>query len=256
MRELVAPSQPAPVVVHLASGIIRVGPDALALTRSETAAVVAIAVQPHPAPARHLGLLLTGDREDEVSAEAAKVLVHRIRRRVGKDTIETREGGYVLGPGVRCDLPVAEALLREISRDESIAIERHESLLQLAASLRIPPPPSLSVYEWYDNVTLRCNRVGHELALRCASALLNVRRYQDAAAVTCGLTLEDPCDDQAWEVLLRAQLALGQESVARKGYEIYRKVLQRQLQTVPSESVQRLFRCASANQQEHALGYG
>ena len=234
------------IVVEAARAVVRLDGAPLRLTAREREIVVLLAVADRPLTVRDVGLALNPDSDDANAANAAKVYVHRIRRRAGAAAIVRRDGGYLLGPGVVRDVTEARrALASHSGAPGPIGADERDRLLEIAASLRTEPPAALAVREWFTPVGPSLRRLGHDLAMLIGRAALVHGDAGIALSIARDLTFEDACDEEAWELLFTAQVRVGQTAAAVQGLRFYESSLARELGEAPSPRLRAMVdRCA------------
>src|ERR1700681_422894 len=231
-----------PIVVQAATGRVRTGGRAIAMQGREREFVVALALQAGPVPGAALGLLLNPDWTEPNAANNAKVYVHRLRATVASDFVVRRDGGYVFGPRVRIDVVEGRELLDRLSRSRiTVAQQEREPMIELARQLRSDAPHALREREWFDTAAIGLRRLGHDLVMLIARDALANGDVRDALAVARELTYEEPCDEEAWELFIRALMLLGEHPAAVQGYRFYEASLAKELQARPSAHLRRLL---------------
>jgi DNA-binding SARP family transcriptional activator len=204
----------------------------IALGVRERPVVMALALH-GPLSRQRLCDLIHADTEDGGSPESVKVYVHRVRRRTAPCFIVSRDGAYELGKSVH----VSRATFREGARAEDLSpltAANVEALRLRARKLRAPIPTPMVEYDWFASVALAQQRSGRQLALNLARECMNRRSYFDAIQIATELTFEDPCDEDAWEAVIRCQVLLGQRSAAAHSYRFLTASLQKDLGVRPS----------------------
>jgi DNA-binding SARP family transcriptional activator len=244
METYLARCEPCPIVVEAASGTVLCDGLPVRLSPREREHAIAIAIQPRPAPLEALAELIYPDRDAGEAANAIKVYVYRLRRRVHPAFIAYRDGGYVLGPGVGVDVKLAHDALATITRDgwPPEGAERNE-LFRLARLLRVDRPVFFPEGTWYDGVALLVRRLGHDLTMLLARSAAEQGNLHEAIQVAREMTYEDICDEEAWELLIRTQLRAGEPGAARAGFRHYQAALAQELDALPSPHIRELLEC-------------
>lgn len=240
MNEGIVPlPQPRPrIVVEAARAVVRLDGAPLALSAREREIVVLLAVTERPLSVRDVGLMLNPDTDDANAVNLAKVYVHRVRRRVGAASIVHQDGGYVFGPGVVRDVTEARRALASCAGSMCpIDSGERSRLLEIAESLRTEPPAMLAEREWFAPIAPSLRRLGHELAMAVGRDALMRGHAAIVARIAGDLTFEDPCDEEAWELLFTAQVQAGQTGAAVQGLRFYESALAHQLNAAPSPRV-------------------
>jgi DNA-binding SARP family transcriptional activator len=206
----------------------------VALGSKERAVVMALALHGGPLSRERLSDMIHANAGDGGSPESVKVYVHRIRRRTTPAFIVSADGTYELNKSVR----VTKTTFRDVaseSKDLScLDAARLETHRLHARKLRAPMPSPMAEYDWFAGVALAHQRSGRQLALDLTRELMARRRFLDAIQIATELTFEDPCDEEAWETVIRCQVSLGQRSAAAHSYRFLSASLQKDLGLQPS----------------------
>jgi DNA-binding SARP family transcriptional activator len=225
------------ITVDVLGGTITKGEAPVAVGARERAIVMALAVHRNGLSRERLADLIYADSASASAADGIKVYVHRLRRRVAPEFVLSRDRTYALGPSV-CT-PIADGSQAPAGRDDltQCSVADLERLRLHARNLRSPIPSSMEDYEWYVAFALNHQRVGRQLALNVAHEFASRRSYLEAIQVATELTFEDPCDEEAWEEIIRCQLEIGQRSAALHGFRFLRSALEKDLGMQPSGSL-------------------
>jgi DNA-binding SARP family transcriptional activator len=230
------------IVVHAASGQVWQRDSVVALRPREREIIVAIAVQSRCASVEFMSELLYPGRDPADGANMVKVNVHRVRRQLGAASIVHCEGGYTLGPRATVDIALARAfLLRFGGGAARFDAGERDRMLQLARDLRRQQHTSMIEFAWHAPVAILAHRVGHDLAMLIARREFERGDLQSAASIAQTLTYEDVCNEEAWELLIRAQLGLGYVHAARGAFRYFAGALARELDAGPSPSILQLI---------------
>ena len=182
--------------------------------------VLADALWPDAPPARP---------EDQLS-----VLVSRLRSVLGRDRIEHRDSGYLL----RCDwLDATElaALVGEVSRRRAVGnIVGAASAARVALSLTRSPRPAQAPGEWARLRQEDLERLVGHARREAAEALLEVGDWTTAVDAATSSQQQDPYDEAALRVLMRAYVLGGQVAAALAAYARARERLADELGTDPA----------------------
>ncbi|MFC5380655.1 AfsR/SARP family transcriptional regulator [Aquipuribacter nitratireducens] len=165
------------------------------------------------------------------------VLRSRLGGREGRRLVVTVPHGYVLPRGaVRSDLDDAHELLR---RSAGLPAEEELALLQEALQLldgTLLPEERASA--WLDDARAEHDARVSALRTRLARAAGLAGQWEKALRWAGDSVRRDPIDEAAWEVVVRAHLALGHPVEALRAFDRCRDVLRSQLGCAPGAGLQ------------------
>jgi DNA-binding SARP family transcriptional activator len=153
----------------------------------------------------------------------------------------TREGGYRLHEHVRVDVREIEQWVGSLSERRTLRDHEREVVKTLYRRLRDVTLPESESWEWLAPLILRASDMCRTVAERLASSALSAGRFDEALAFARELIEDDPCDETARGIAMRAHLGLGNRSAALREYRNYRDVLRRELDAEPSAEIARLL---------------
>jgi DNA-binding SARP family transcriptional activator len=229
------------LAVDVLGGAIIRGDARLVVTSQQRAIVMALAMHPGGLSSERLVDLVYSDASPASERCAIKVHVYRLRRRISLDLIATQGSVYTLGPSIDLLLPADASLELSSSHLRPLRLDEIESLCRYARALRSPVPVGLEYYDWYVGFVARYQQAGRNLALSLSRELVARGHYPEAIQIATELTREDPCDEEAWEEVIRCHLSQGQRSAAVQGFRFLRAALQRDLGIPPSRSLLKLL---------------
>ncbi len=219
----------APVKLDLLSGRVFLRGVPVAISRAELAVLIALSLNERGVPRETLADELYPHTDAAAAANTLKVNVHRVRRRVGSsDAIRFSGGRYTLGEIVDVELPRIEAELRRLQLDESLPEERCDRLERLRQRILDGRPAFVLEWSWFDDVEQRLRELGREIALILARDALRKDRYERAIDLATELVQEDPLDEIAAEVAIRAFLSAGNRTAAVLEYRRYASARRRE----------------------------
>jgi DNA-binding SARP family transcriptional activator len=228
------------VVVEVAGGTVKRDGVVVPLQFRVAELAVALAVQPHAVSPAFLMNLLFPERGPG-GANVLNVYIYRLRHAIEPSFVRYERGGYRLGDGVAVDVAQARAAVERLTRSERPpAAPERERMLRLARGLRAEAPAALLARSWYDPLDRLARRLGRNLALLIARNALEHGEVREAMLVAEELTYGDACDEEAWEVLIRAQLLLQRRAAAVQSFRFYETALAHELAARPSPGIRRL----------------
>ncbi len=218
----------------------------LELSPSERVLAVALAVQTRPLRAAYLAELLNPERDydPEGARNLIKVYVYRLRRRAGEDFVVCAPGGgYCLGPSVRTDVAQLRPFLTEVLVGlDRLSADERARLEDIARAMRAEAPVEMLRYEWYAAISRRLARQGQDLAFALAKHAFQLGDFTEAIRLTRELIYDDPSNEEALELSIRALLGAGEHGSAAHELHRYRSVLAEELQALPSPHLAQLVR--------------
>jgi DNA-binding SARP family transcriptional activator len=153
---------------------------------------------------------------DNVSAShSLKVIVHRLRAKLGQSVILCRDHGYCLGTEVENDLDSMSLELDDRLKEPLSAVQRRR-LETLRRDLMNRSEGELARYEWYLPLRHRLEETLRIATLRLADDALRDGRPHAALLLARDLLDEDGEDEVANEIASSALGALGGSGGARR----------------------------------------
>src|ERR1700736_3191853 len=236
-----------PVRVDLLSGRIFSRGLPVPLSRSELSVMIAISLHERGVSREMLAEDLYPGADVLAASNILKVNVHRVRRRLGAaDVIRYSGGRYALGDTVDVELPRLEAELRRLVVDETLSNERCDRLENLRQRILDGRSAFVLEWAWFEDVERRLRDLGHEITLVLARDALRKEYYERAIELATELVHDDPLDEIAAEIAIRAFLFAGNRTAAALEYRRYASALRREIDSSPSEGLRSLVR-------DHAL---
>jgi len=181
---------------------------------------------------------------DEIAArEAFNSCLYRLRQRLPDVVVYTREG-YRLNEHVRVDLRELEHWIASLPlRREMLEQERvvFRALYERLRATTMPRDDD-ETWEWLTPIFLRADDMRRSVAERLANDALGRADHSEALLIARQLIADDPCDEGAREISIRAHLQLGKRGEAIREFRQYRDVLYAELEAQPSAALARLLR--------------
>jgi DNA-binding SARP family transcriptional activator len=216
------------------------------ISRTELQLLCLLALHPRGLAPESLADVL---HPDITSSErgVVRVDVHRLRRRLGvSNAVEYHDGRYVLGPVVSVDLPRVEATVR---RMRSATLDDGDRALLEGYADRFTEgrPPCTREWPWFEPVDVHLQRLGRDIDVILAQDALQQGNVNRTLTLAHRLNIEDPLDETAREIAIRALLQIGDRAAAIFEYRRYRELLRRELAEEPSIMLRNLL-----NEDRHA----
>ena len=169
--------------------------------------------------------------------------IRRTWRGFSGELLQSQPSGYVLGADGSCasDLEEARALLAEADRGfpgtaEALDYARRLALWPASALLLEFPHEDWCVLE-----RERYHERWSEVLVRLAEGCGGGGDWREASEIAQSAAREDPCDESACRVLLRAFVRLGRSADAARAYQRCEQALQAEFGLPPSAVTQALF---------------
>ncbi len=234
--------RPAEMFVEAVAGRVWRADVPVRLPVREAEIVVFLAAQQSPVDPATLSRLLYLDRDPDKAKNMVKVTVSRIRSRLGREFIVFRDRGYRLGAGVTVDLDECRAVLLRVQRSGAHAgAEERRRWIRLARGLRQPAPAAFLEAPWFEPVERSARRIGRDIPIALARLALERDDPREALAIAAEIADEDPCDEEATELVIRAELRLGRYLTALRAFRTHETLVRDELDAVPSPFLAQLL---------------
>ena len=241
-RLRVADEASAPVLVQLVSGRVFLQGLPIALRPRELALVIALALHERGVHRDILKEDLYPELDGHSAVNALKVLVHRVRRRIGcMDVIRFDAGTYRFGDTVAVDLPFIENRLRRFSVANGIEADERDEIVRLRNRLLDGRPAFVLEWEWFDDVERRLRDMARDVGVILGYDALRREQYQRAIDLATELAREDPLDEVATEIAIKGLMLAGNRTAALLEYRRFMSVLRREGAPEPSREIRDLF---------------
>jgi DNA-binding SARP family transcriptional activator len=180
--------------------------------------------------------------EPQDAANALKMTVRRARLQCGDPKIvRFVNNTYVLGEDVHTDFDEVRQLCESALKDARLFENRRAELRAVYELLAKGRPPALREHEWFVGTEAVLMHLQIELGEALARDCIARADFADATGLSHLMLACDPCDETAWELVIRAHLAAGQRDLAYRALREYRRLAATQLQTAPSPHLERLL---------------
>ena len=206
----------------------------LALTRSEIAVVFALCLHERGSAREDLAEMLYPGVDTATAVNALKVNIHRARRRLGiADAIRFDSGRYVLGNTVDFDLPRLEAEVRRL-RNRVPLDQGARTRLRHARRRSLEARPGFVLeWLWFDALERRLRDFAYASGVVLARDALRLNHFEEAIDLALDLSKDDPLDEAAAEIAIRAFLMAGDRTAAVLAYRRYASSVARELDISP-----------------------
>ena len=184
---------------------------------------------------------LWNEVDDAAGNNAFNICLHRLRKAIGQDVIERGTAGYRLDQLVDVDIRSIAKFVRHCHGREELADAERRRARNYLAALTCCERSRYQSWQWFDRVLREIGDLRYELGARLAGELLRSGQAQEALELARDLIDEDPYDEPAHDMSIRAHLALGDEAAALREYRHYRDLIRSELQAEPSHAIARLF---------------
>jgi DNA-binding SARP family transcriptional activator len=230
------------VQVHLLRESLSIGGRDVALSRKDLGLVAYLSKFRRGVSREELQDALWPELDGNSARDALYSSLYRLRKRSGSTAwIENIGNAYRLSAGVNVDLWEIETIA---SRCESR--ECSESELAGAYELSLHRNyPHLEQYEWFAQLDFKIREASRKLATVLVNRAFDRGDLSAVMPISQGLLNEDPCDEWAQEVHIRALISQGDFAGAARAYRRYRDILSKELSAEPSVQIQSMVRTAS-----------
>lgn len=231
-----------PMRVDLLSGRVFARGFPVALSRAELAVVVALALNERGIPREALADDLYPAADPRGALDAVKMNIFRARRRVGSpELIRYNAGRYSLGDNVVVEFFRIEREVRRIRSGGTLNDESRDRLDRLRQRIVDGRPAFMLEWSWFDDTERRLRGLANEITIVLAHDALHQEHYQRATELAAELVREDPLDEIAVEIAIRACLLAGNRTAAVLEYRRYSTVLSHEINSHPSADLRALI---------------
>lgn len=196
------------VDIFLSRGAVQQGEVPVAVTVVESALLQFLALYQRAVSRQVICDALWPDADDEAAINNLKVVVHRVRKKLGASAVTLVANGYCLGPNVRVDIVENERRVRHAESAASISASEIAELLRIAEATCDHRRDQLLKYDWYASVDRRLSALRHDALLIAARASRAAGKTFQARSICRMLLDDDDSDEDAIElerVLVLAQ---------------------------------------------------
>jgi DNA-binding SARP family transcriptional activator len=192
--------------------------------------------------AQKVGELLWPGLDEEQTRKSLKVLLYRLRQRLGDEgaIIRTRDG-LELRADASVDTWEIQRQTTGRRAHEIVDDADYNLVLSLCERLTSQRQRRMLAWEWFDSLDRTLRELGSQLAGQLARYALMTGRSDDALRLAEEMIRHDACDESAREIAIMTYLARGERGAALKHYRQYRDVLSAELSCEPSRSLTALI---------------
>lgn len=204
------------------------------------ALLVMLAVEPRDVSTEIMCERLYPTAKGEAAYNALKMAVYRARQQLGsQEAIETTQRGYRLADDVIVDIRFLPQIVRAI-RMRSVAKSVEYRLSGIFEELMRGRPAVYAMWEWFAPFERLLQVAAREIGVHLGEQLLSSGKPVASLEVARRLITRDLLDEAAYELAIRAHLALGNRASALLEYRSYAGRLQARLGLEPPLALRRL----------------
>jgi DNA-binding SARP family transcriptional activator len=245
----------APVRVEVVTGRVFCRGLLTSLPPSELALMLALALAERAVHRDDLAETLYPALEPRRRVNSLKITIHRLRRRLALHGAVTYESGnYGLGDMVDVDLPRVEREMRRLELEDDLSSDQRTRLGVLRRRIQDGRPGIVLDWEWFESTERRLRDLGREISLVLGRDALRQGHCERAIEAAANIARDDPSDEAAAELAIRAFLLAGNRTAAVLEYRRYASLLRREGDVPPSREIRDLFdgkRGVTLNATEH-----
>jgi DNA-binding SARP family transcriptional activator len=232
--------------VALLTGSVKRDGEPIRLSSRELELLYALALRERAAPRSDIESLLWPELDEPRARRRFDVYLHRLRRRLGDvKAIENTVYGYRVSAHVATDLSEVEAFSRSLHGYRSMtSLELARARITHACLSNLRIPVCLAFSEVLEVFKKRITALTREFAERIAAHALRTEQFDEALSVARTMIDVDVCDEWAWEISIRANLARDDRSSAIRDFRCYAQNLSSELGLQPSPRLEQLLRSA------------
>lgn len=234
------PQSSVPVQVNINKGTVYRGDDRVQPRGVTLALLVALAIEPRDISNETLCERLYPQTPFDQAYNSLKMTVYRARQQLGQNIIQTTERGYRLADSVIVDIRFLPQIVRAI-RSRSIPKALQDRLGVIFEELMHGRPGVFQTWEWFARTERSLQRAAREIGLYIGERALEAGKPISALDVARPLIGRDVLDEGAYELAIRAHLAMGNRASALLEYRAYSGRLQDQMGIEPPLALRRLI---------------
>jgi len=235
-------SEAAPVAIELLAGRVRVDGALVRISGRELELLAALAQRREATTRARLAAMLWPDLDEFASRNAVSVCLHRLRSHLERDDLIERDAdGYRLHADAFVDVWEIERAAIVLRSHDRLREGDRAALRRAWDRLRADRSAALERWEWLEPAIRRLDELRTSIAHRLAADALECGDPDAALTFVDDVIEQDPCDELAREVAIRAHLAAGDRAAALRNYRQYRDALRNELQVEPSASLAALL---------------
>lgn len=187
--------------------------------------------------------------DSRAARNALKACVYRLRRSLGDELAVVRmDDAYRVREGALVDLWEIDDNISKLRRSVTVDESQRQWLRTIYPRVRKGRPAYLTSQTWFEEAERHIVALTHEVGERLGKDALTRGDAAEALSVGRAMVTDDPCDEPAREIVVRALLLNGDASAALFEYRSYREALERELQAEPSSVFEELFRTREQSQ--------
>jgi len=214
--------------INVLTGTIEWEGKPLGLKERARRILFALALAGSPLTGDHLASLVWPDRDPGHMQNALRVHIANIRKASDPGVILHRNGRYAITNSRVIDLDAAETTLRQ-ARHVTPLGETLRRALENLVSRAAHRDRALTEYEWFAPAERRADAVMRAAVVALAEDALQRRDTEAAIRYANHMREQDPCDERARSITIRAHIATGNKSEAVREYRDYRRAVRNEL---------------------------
>ncbi|MDQ1709867.1 MAG: hypothetical protein QOG49_1252 [Frankiaceae bacterium] len=208
-----------------------------------------------PVPAAELADVVWPDNPPRNPGDQVSVLVSRLRAVLGADRLPRSDAGYCLAADwydvAELDRLVAEIEARLRSGENAAALAAAQVALALAVGTLLPEEAG----EWVEQARPAADRLVTRARLLAAEATCTSGEYAAARAAAQPVLDQDPYDESALRLMMRADALAGRPGMALASYAAYRERLAEDLGADPAPETNALHTAIMRGELSPASGH-
>ena len=241
LRSASAAAAASPVVISIADGSVRRNGSAIHLSNRERELLLYLALHRRACSRDELIGAIWPGREGNARS-VVRVYTSRLRARLGDASVVRLldSGEYRLSSETHVDFYDIERLVQAARSQPLLSTETRARLEAYSRRWSGDVPLLLKSWEWFTAFVPRVEEIARQTTLLLGYDSLERGRFGEAHATAERIIALDRCDEPAWELLIRATLAVGDTVGAQRELRKYREILAAELGAEPSSDLERL----------------
>jgi DNA-binding SARP family transcriptional activator len=229
------------LAVDLLSGRLKRDGLPMALAGREHALITLLAITGRPMHRDDLCDAIWPDLDGDSAANNLKGLVHRLRKKLKEGVIVHIAAGYCLAAGIHIELGDSERFVSSCGDSVGLSDAETARLNRIIETLKARFKGDLLRYDWYIALNHRLRELQRQSIFAICRDEIRKQRFAAALPLAEEQLRADPADPLACQLVLEAQLGVGDIAAARREFHRFEEACRRDGDEPTMRRVQTFF---------------